>query len=150
MNKIEYKNMCDAIEKMVELELIFNQSKFFGAINNWIKIEDFTRMFSHLYPFYYQTLYRNRDGADIIKEYWNRKNDQTDIFYLYFKIKDSLELGVIVCYRTGQWRTDDDYMLHYELGYENFNDEENEPFVTFETYNDFKLTNQIDNENIGQ
>jgi hypothetical protein len=67
-----------------------------------------------------------------------------------FKIKDSLELGVIVCYRTGQWRTDDDYMLHYELGYENFNDEENEPFVTFETYNDFKLTNQIDNENIGQ
>ena len=150
MSKIEYKNMCDAIEKMVELQLIFNQSKFYGAIDNWIKIEDFVRMFCNLYPFYYETLYNNRDGVDIIKEYWNRRNDQTDIFYLYVQIKESLELGVIVCYRTGQWRTDDDYMLHYELGYENFNDEENEPFVTFETYNDFKLTNQIDNENIGQ
>ena len=41
-------------------------------------------------------------------------------------------------------------MLHHELGYENFNDEKNEPFVTFATYNDFKYTNQIDNDNIGQ
>jgi len=150
MSKIEYKNMCDAIEKMVELELIFNQSKSYGAIDNWIKIEDFARMFCNLYPFYYETLYNNRDGVDIIKEYWNRRNDQTDIFYLYVQIKESLELGVIVCYRNGQWRTDDDYILHHELGYENFNDEENEPFVTFETYNDFKYTNQIDNEKIGQ
>jgi len=142
MNRGEYKNICDAIEKMVELELIFNQSKFFGAINNWIKIEDFTRMFSHLYPFYYQTLYRNRDGVDIIKEYWNRKQDQADTFTVDVNL-GFFELGGITCYRTGEWRTDDDYILHHESFYEHG---EYAPFVTFDSYKDFVE----ENKDIGQ
>jgi len=146
MNKIKYKNMCDAIEKMVELELIFNQSKFYGAIKNWIKGEDFCQMFSRLYPFYYQTLYRNRDSRDIIREYLNRKKDQADTFNIYVKIEGGLQLGIITCYRAGQWQSDDDYTLNFDLGYEDFNDKENVPFVSFESYEDFKYTNQIDND----
>tara|TARA_A100001037_G_C15031847_1_gene581324 strand:+ start:45 stop:497 length:453 start_codon:yes stop_codon:yes gene_type:complete len=145
MNKTEYKNMCDAIEKMVELELIFNQSTFYGAIKNWIKGDDFCQMFSRLYPFYHEILYRNRNSRDIIKEYLNRKKDQADTFNIYVKIEGGLQLGIITCYRTGQWQSDDDFVLNFELGYEDFNDKENVPFVTFESYEDFKHTNQVDN-----
>ena len=102
-------------------------------------------MFSRLYPFYHETLYRNRNSRDIIKEYLNRKKDQADTFNIYVKIEGGLQLGIITCYRTGQWQSDDDFVLNFELGYEDFNDKENVPFVTFESYEDFKDTNQIDN-----
>ena len=78
-------------------------------------------------------------------EYLNRKKDQADTFNIYVKIEGGLQLGIITCYRTGQWQSDDDFVLNFELGYEDFNDKENVPFVTFESYEDFKDTNQIDN-----
>ena len=103
-------------------------------------------MFSRLYPFYYQTLYRNRDSRSIIIDYLNRKKDEIDTFNVYVKIEGGLQLGIITCYRAGQWQSDDDYVLNFELGYEDFNDKENVPFVNFESYEDFKYTNQIDND----